>query len=216
MIIFIGGLVAACQLFGTETTVPSPKKNNIINEKTENLTFIGNYIAEEVGADGSTVLLKSADTGNMLYAVISPANLGPNSKFDYKTLEKGYMIKVTGEPFRLNNRTQMAAKTAVSYRPVKIAEKHATQREISTCHAANGKIIKAGKAQYDFCLQPLPDTKEYCSDESMCFGDCLLSSSADHAQPGDKVDGYCASDNHQFGCRALVNDGKYEGTLCVD
>lgn len=75
------------------------------------LTFRGTITQIEPGKDGSTVELSAAD-GQKLYAVLSIPNLGPDSDFDFGAIKLGTVIEVQGEPFKLGDRRQMAAKKA--------------------------------------------------------------------------------------------------------
>ena len=89
-------------------------------------TFVGEIIPIKDGKDGSMVQLKNKHSNNVLYAVISIPNLGPSTEFDFTTLKIGNMVKVTGEVFRLGQKTQMAANHAIGYVPVYFTDIKAT------------------------------------------------------------------------------------------
>lgn len=211
--VFLNIMLALGLLSSLPNSVANPAQQTVSPLAS---VFVGEVIAINNEMDGSVVQLKNTTTNAELYAVLSPANLGPNSTFDFATLKTGLTLKVTGEPFQLGEKTQMAARTVLSYQDIPFADKQASPAERAACQAVGGTISKAGRAQFDFCAQNYTDAKHACTDGSQCFGDCLMATSADHAKPGDRVAGYCAETNQRFGCKPLVTDGKYEGTLCID
>lgn len=184
--------------------------------QSENTIFVGKIAKMEDGLDGSTIKLVNDRTKEVMHAVVSIPNLSMESEFDLADLKQGNILKVSGEPFQLKDKTQMAARTAMSYKPISFNESIATAQERADCLSVGGDIIKSGKAQWERCIQPLKDTNQVCSDRSQCFGDCLMRADFKGAERGDEVAGYCAATNQRFGCRDIVSNGRFEGTLCID
>ncbi len=180
-------------------------------------TFIGEVVNVKTEKDGFTVTLKLQGSQNVLNAVISPANLGQQSDFDFADIVLGKWLKVTGEPFKLGDQMQMAARSAMSFQKVAIADIKATSQERKACLAVGGEIRQVGKRQADRCVQTYPDAGNSCKDGQDCFGRCLASDEDAHRlSRGDLATGSCAVINNRFGCQAMVEDGRFSGTLCID
>lgn len=194
---------------------PSDRPDLTEPEMTQD-QFVGKIIEIEPGTDGSTVLLTNERTGQMLDTVISLPNLGFDSGFNFDHIQLGNTLKVYGESFELNDRNRIAARIAKSYVPVDIQNKRATATERALCESLGGMINKAGKAQFDMCVQTFSDTNETCLDASDCFGRCVVGGSSDNLTRGEAITGVCEMNNEYFGCTPLVTNGQYEGTLCVD
>lgn len=206
-------LLGACvnQPLSSGSDVP---QGTIPTEKTD--MFVGEVAAVKDEMDGSTVTLTNKETGKSLGVVLSIPNLGLDSQFDFSHIERGNMLKVYGEMYEFDGGMRMSPKIAKSYLPIKFARERASSSERKRCESVGGTVRKSGKAQFDMCVQTYSDAGEYCQSASDCFGRCTLANSADHAKPGDSVDGVCEADNSRFGCTAIVTEGKYEGTMCVD
>lgn len=186
-----------------------------VDEKTNG--FIGEVVNIKVEKDGFSVTLQALHSQDTVIAVISPANLGPNSDFDFADVALGNLLKVTGEQFSLGQQSHMAARSALSYQRVAIANRAATSQERSACLLAGGEIGKVGRLQTDQCVQVYPDAGSSCSDSKACFGQCLISTDdANTLARGAQVTGACSASNNSFGCKALVEGGRYNGVLCID
>ncbi len=209
----LGIFLSACanQPISSETNTTIPP-----NTTKQTDVFVGKVTSIENGKDGSTVLLSNETTGELLDAVISIPNLGPESKFDFDHIKTGNILKVYGKSFELNNRQRIAGKVAKSYVPVFLKNKRATATEQSLCESLGGTIKKAGISQFDKCVQTYSDAGDICQDASDCFGRCVIDGSAEALTIGETISGICEMDNDPFGCTPLVTDGKYEGTICID
>ena len=82
------------------------------------------------------------------------------------------------------------------------------------CQAAGGTLQRLGRLQREQCVIPYADAGKACSRKSDCTGQCLA---AGEAMAGDVASGTCQRDASQnFGCRQRIDDGKAQGTICVD
>ena len=82
------------------------------------------------------------------------------------------------------------------------------------CQAAGGTLQRLGRLQREQCVIPYADAGRACSRKSDCTGQCLA---AGEAVAGDAASGTCQRDASQnFGCRQRIDDGKAQGTICVD
>ncbi len=85
------------------------------------------------------------------------------------------------------------------------------------CESLGGLVRPGGILQAEHCVQTLSDAGKVCSDATDCLGRCiLLDDTSPDLQPGTAETGVCEVDDSPFGCTALVNDGRYEGTICID
>ncbi len=109
-----------------------------------------------------------------------------------------------------------SAEEASKFTPISFATTKATEAEKKACLKAGGEIKKTGRLQAESCVQPYPDAGEVCSDEADCLGWCILEDSVSDPVPGTPAKGVCQPTTDSFGCTTLVNDGKIEGTICVD
>lgn len=82
------------------------------------------------------------------------------------------------------------------------------------CQAAGGTLQRLGRLQREQCVIPYADAGKACSRKSDCTGQCLA---AGEVTPGAVASGTCQRDARQnFGCRQRIDDGKAQGTICVD
>lgn len=179
--------------------------------------FVGEVIKITAEKDGFIVSLRSQYPQQRFNAVISPANLGQSSDFDFADIVLGNWLKVTGEALTLDKQLQMTVRTALSHTKIAIADKLATKQERNACLLAGGKIRKVGKLQADQCVLTYPDAGNSCSDSKQCFGQCLISDAQANVLAREaKVTGSCSTNNNSFGCKALIEDGHFNGVLCID
>jgi len=107
--------------------------------------------------------------------------------------------------------------TSSTYEKINFAGEKATADERAKCEAVGGIVRRAGRAGFENCIQNLPDAGEVCSDAKDCLGRCVIPAQEGRSyQPGDTATGICEATDDVFGCTTLVNNGKVEGTLCVD
>ena len=82
------------------------------------------------------------------------------------------------------------------------------------CQAAGGTLQRLGRLQREQCVIPYADAGKACSRKSDCTGQCLAGA---EVAAGSAATGTCQRDVRQnFGCRQRIDDGKAQGTICVD
>ncbi|EMR4109687.1 TPA: hypothetical protein QEL08_003173 [Stenotrophomonas maltophilia] len=82
------------------------------------------------------------------------------------------------------------------------------------CQAAGGTLQRLGRLQREQCVIPYADAGKACSRKSDCSGQCLATG---EVVAGVVATGTCQRDASQnFGCRQRIDDGKAQGTICVD
>ena len=82
------------------------------------------------------------------------------------------------------------------------------------CQAAGGTLQRLGRLQREQCVIPYADAGKACSRKSDCTGQCLAGG---EVAAGSATTGTCQRDASQnFGCRQRIEDGKAQGTICVD
>ncbi len=82
------------------------------------------------------------------------------------------------------------------------------------CQAAGGTLQRLGRLQREQCVIPYADAGKACSRKSDCTGQCLA---GPEVAAGSAATGTCQRDVRQnFGCRQRIDDGKAQGTICVD
>lgn len=82
------------------------------------------------------------------------------------------------------------------------------------CQAAGGTLQPLGRLQRVQCVIPYADAGKTCSSKRDCSGQCLVSG---ETEAGVVATGTCQRDASQnFGCRQRIEDGKAQGTICVD
>ena len=73
---------------------------------------------------------------------------------------------------------------------------------------------RLGRLQREQCVIPYADAGKACSRKSDCTGQCLA---GPEVGAGSAATGTCQRDVRQnFGCRQRIDDGKAQGTICVD
>ncbi|MGE8260761.1 MAG: hypothetical protein ACN6RJ_15155 [Stenotrophomonas sp.] len=82
------------------------------------------------------------------------------------------------------------------------------------CRAAGGTLQPLGRLQRVQCVIPYADAGKACSSKRDCSGQCLATG---EAEAGVVATGTCQRDVSQnFGCRQRIEEGKAQGTICVD
>ena len=103
------------------------------------------------------------------------------------------------------------------YEKITFTGMKATSAERQLCESVGGTVRPAGKLQAEHCIQNLADAGKACLNTSDCLGRCVIEGNgADGLDFGSPAEGVCEATDEQFGCTALVDGGKYQGTLCVD
>ncbi|MDV3433832.1 hypothetical protein WAB97_009915 [Stenotrophomonas maltophilia] len=93
------------------------------------------------------------------------------------------------------------------------AEAYREARDVD-CQAAGGTLQRLGRLQREQCVIPYADAGKVCSRRSDCSGQCLATG---EVAAGSPATGTCQRDASQtFGCRQRIDDGKAQGTICVD
>lgn len=110
-------------------------------------------------------------------------------------------------PTTVGTTTQTASSTPEA------VEAYREARDVD-CQAAGGTLQRLGRLQREQCVIPYADAGKACSRKSDCTGQCLA---AGEAVAGDVASGTCQRDASQnFDCRQRIDDGKAQGTICVD
>lgn len=93
------------------------------------------------------------------------------------------------------------------------AEAYQEARDVD-CQAAGGTLKRLGRLQRLQCVIPYADAGNACSRKSDCTGQCLATG---EVAAGIATTGTCQRDASQnFGCRQRIDEGKAQGTICVD
>lgn len=184
--------------------------------KAADTRFIGEVTEIEEGLDGGLVELTDQRADEVLLVVINLSNLGDESNFSFAKIKTGSILKVAGKIAQIDGKAHMAAIVAHAYTPIDIADKTATAEERQRCAAVGGEIRPSGLLGADHCIQTLPDAGDPCSSHEQCLGRCVLIPERDPPKHGSLAKGMCEADDDIFGCTALVQKGRYEGTLCID
>ncbi|MGE6332549.1 hypothetical protein [Stenotrophomonas sp. NPDC077659] len=112
--------------------------------------------------------------------------------------------------------TPPAADTAAQPPAAETPEATAAYQEARDvdCRAAGGTLQRLGRLQRVQCVIPYADAGKTCSSKRDCSGQCLASG---ETEAGVVATGTCQRDASQnFGCRQRIEDGKAQGTICVD
>lgn len=108
--------------------------------------------------------------------------------------------------------TPSAAAQAAADTP-EATEAYQEARDVD-CRAAGGTLQPLGRLQRVQCVIPYADAGKTCSSKRDCSGQCLASG---ETEAGVVATGTCQRDVSQnFGCRQRIEDGKAQGTICVD
>ncbi|HGK7304256.1 TPA: hypothetical protein ACJ509_002141 [Stenotrophomonas maltophilia] len=108
--------------------------------------------------------------------------------------------------------TQPAAQAATPDTP-EAAEAYQEARDVD-CRATGGTLQPLGRLQRVQCVIPYADAGKACSSKRDCSGQCLATG---EPEAGVVATGTCQRDISQnFGCRQRIEDGKAQGTICVD
>lgn len=180
-------------------------------------SFAGKITSVKETDAGVLVDLQSVKGQKTVPVLVAKRNLrGAKGNFDFSQLAVGNMLKVVGHASKSAPDSRLTAHHALAFVPLKFKDVEATTEEKLQCQKLGGKVVPAGMRQADHCEYKLPDGGQVCSNHSDCLGECLLPDSVKGLQHGEATKGLCAKSNLPYGCRALVNDGVFEGTLCVD
>jgi len=107
---------------------------------------------------------------------------------------------------------EAAAQPAAADTP-EATEAYQQARDVD-CRAAGGTLQPLGRLQRVQCVIPYADAGKACSSKRDCSGQCLATG---EAEAGVVATGTCQRDVSQnFGCRQRIEDGKAQGTICVD
>ncbi|WP_313148149.1 hypothetical protein [Stenotrophomonas sp.] len=107
---------------------------------------------------------------------------------------------------------QPAAQPAAPDTP-EATEAYQVARDVD-CRAAGGTLQPLGRLQRVQCVIPYADAGKTCSGKRECSGQCLATG---ETEAGVVATGTCQRDASQnFGCRQRIEDGKAQGTICVD
>lgn len=106
-----------------------------------------------------------------------------------------------------------AASTATPADSPEAAAAYQEARDVD-CRAAGGTLQPLGRLQRVQCVIPYADAGRTCSRKSDCTGQCLAEG---EPAAGAAASGTCQRDISQnFGCRQRIDEGKAQGTICVD
>lgn len=177
-------------------------------------SFAGTVASIERGNDGSVIELKQANPDRTITAIVSNAKLVV--PFDASRIAKGDKIKVRGIRTHVKKKIQVLAQQIYSFTPMTFASKTATAKEQAACEKAGGKVQPIGMAQSLACIYQLGDAGQGCGDDEECLGQCVLPKDKPEPKHGEPAVGSCSATNNIFGCKSLVKNGKFDGTLCVD
>lgn len=86
--------------------------------------------------------------------------------------------------------------------------------DAAACAAQGGELRPLGRLQRVQCVVPYADAGKRCSSRSDCKGQCLGDT---EWTAGVAATGTCQRDiSENFGCRQRIDNGKAQGTICVD
>jgi hypothetical protein len=83
------------------------------------------------------------------------------------------------------------------------------------CLAAGGDWTIRGRMQSPQCITTYADAGEVCTDDADCAGACILEQGP-FPDAGQSAQGLCQRENRQYGCYAMVVEGRATPVLCVD
>lgn len=85
----------------------------------------------------------------------------------------------------------------------------------AACREAGGILKPVGKLQSIQCVITYADGGKSCRSGADCAGDCQVEPDRQVA-PGQSVAGTCQLTSDRFGCSSKVENGRAEGTICID
>ncbi len=91
--------------------------------------------------------------------------------------------------------------------------------ERAECRAKGGTVGGVGMFGTPACIIPYSDAGKVCRDKSDCRGQCIVDLDGppgNGPKAGDPATGQCQKNDQQFGCFAIVVDGRATQALCVD
>lgn len=104
-----------------------------------------------------------------------------------------------------------------------------TAKETADCAARNGEMRRVGLLGSWQCIVRHADAGKPCTDSDQCQGQCraeidLPPPPADGAPtpptrtapPPSPTAGVCQADSNDFGCYAVIEDGRAQPMICVD
>lgn len=82
------------------------------------------------------------------------------------------------------------------------------------CSQENGKIEGVGMFGTPSCVHYYSDAGKYCIDKNDCQGYCM---GGEYLNIGEASTGTCQkSEQDQFGCFTIINNGKVSNAMCQD
>lgn len=178
-------------------------------------SFVGTVTEVISEIDGYTVTLLSENKRDSIKAVLSIPNLGLDNDFNFKLVKIGNHLKIYGDSYYVGEDVFMSAKKVLSYMPIYSATPKMPEEQKIKCELVGGNIEKAGKTQFETCIQSYSDGGEVCSDNDECFGLCIGEKNK-KMKIGQRSLGLCEFKDHIFGCKNLISNGKFEGKMCID
>lgn len=90
-----------------------------------------------------------------------------------------------------------------------------------TCSAQGATLDRRGIFGTPMCVRAFADAGRTCSKKSDCAGHCVLdfglpNVSVSSHPTGSEAQGQCQRDNAQFGCFAVIENGRVTQPICVD
>ena len=98
---------------------------------------------------------------------------------------------------------------------VELSRKAAGLTDARACTAEGGVWGRGGLSPDPFCNLRYADAGLACTDADECGGRCIAEDASDVGL-GGRAEGQCQTYTSQFGCYALVEEGRIGPTLCVD
>lgn len=106
------------------------------------------------------------------------------------------------------------------------AEAPSTQAR-AECRARGGEMQRVGLLGSWQCIVRYADAGKRCTDGDQCQGDCRAADTRppppragepvpSRPAPQPVTEGVCQADSNQFGCYAVVEDGRAAPMICVD
>lgn len=201
-------------VLATNCTHGVTTKRTIKTDGTVVKSIAGTVTSIERGDDGAVIELKQTNPDRTVVAIVSNGKMVV--PFDASRIAKGDRIKVRGIRTHVKEQVQILAQQVYSFNPMRFASKTATAKEKAACEKAGGKVQPIGMAQSHACIYQLGDAGQGCGDDEECLGQCVLPKDKPEPKHGTPAVGSCSATNNIFGCKSLVKNGKFDGTLCVD
>lgn len=88
------------------------------------------------------------------------------------------------------------------------------EHEKRDCLARGGDVRRVGISRTQTCVETFEDAGAECLGSRDCQGECILRD-VDLTQ-GQSAVGTCSIDSALFGCYTIIEEGKSQGSICVD